>query len=55
MDYHKSVVDKASALLSEINPIYKDKLEANNRLSKLETTIDELKSLVSNLVTINSK
>lgn len=45
VERQKMIVDKASSLLVELNPIYKEKQENEQRLSKMESSIEELKNM----------
>ena len=46
----KEVVDKTTALLSELNPIYKEKKETEQRFSKIEESISRMESTVNNFI-----
>lgn len=46
----KEVVEKATALLSEINPIYKEKRETEQRFAKLEDSISRMETTVTNFI-----
>lgn len=46
IDQIKENVEKCSTLLAEFNPVYKEKQETDRRLSRLETSLDELKNLL---------
>lgn len=50
VDAQKEKYEKASALLAELNPVYRDKKETENRLTKLEGSIDDIKSMMSKLM-----
>lgn len=50
VDAQKEKYEKASALLAELNPVYRDKKETENRLTKLESSIDDIKSMMSKLM-----
>lgn len=45
VERHKMIVEKSSSLLVELNPIYKEKQENEKRLSKMENSIEELKTM----------
>lgn len=46
----KEVVDKTTALLSELNPVYKEKKETEQRFSKIEESISRMESTVNNFI-----
>lgn len=46
----KEVVDKTTILLSELNPIYKEKKETEQRFSKIEESISRMESTVNNFI-----
>ena len=46
----KEVVEKTTALLSELNPIYKEKKETEQRFSKIEESISRMESTVNNFI-----
>ncbi len=46
----KEVVDKTTVLLSELNPIYKEKKETEQRFSKIEESISRMESTVNNFI-----
>ena len=46
----KEVVDKATVLLSELNPVYKEKKETEQRFSKIEESISRMESTVNNFI-----
>lgn len=49
VEHNKTIVDKASALLSEMNPVYKEKQETEKRLTKMEGDVSEIKKMLSEL------
>lgn len=42
----QNIIDKAPALLAELNPIYKEKQETEHRFGKIEGSIGEMKELM---------
>lgn len=46
----KEVVDKTTVLLSELNPVYKEKEETEQRFSKIEESISRMESTVNNFI-----
>lgn len=50
VDRQREIVDKAGALLSELNPAYREKLENDKRFDALEGSVGELKGLVRSLI-----
>ena len=47
---HKQRLDKYSAILAEYNPAIKEKRAIDQRFGKLETSMGELKSMISGLI-----
>lgn len=47
VDKQKSILEKANTLLSDLNPIYREKKETDLRFSKIESSIGELKEMFS--------
>lgn len=45
-DYQQKVLDKAPSLLAELNPVYKERQETENRFNKIEGSISEMKELM---------
>ena len=50
VDRQREIVDKAGALLSELNPAYREKAENDRRFDALEGSVGELKGLVRSLI-----
>lgn len=57
VDHQKEVLEKSSALLAELNPIYREKQETEKRFSAIEETVtgvkgsvDELKKMMSDFI-----
>lgn len=50
VDSHKVAVEKCSQILSEFNPALKEKKETDERFSKLEGSVGELKDMIMGLV-----
>ena len=50
VDRQREIVDKAAALLSDLNPAYREKLENDKRFDALEGSVGELKGLVRSLI-----
>lgn len=46
----KEVVEKATALLADINPVYKEKKETEQRFAKIEESISRMESTVTNFI-----
>lgn len=54
VDLHKATVEKCNKILSEFNPVFKEKKETEQRFSQLETSVGDIKEMLSNLMnTIN--
>lgn len=47
VDKQKSILEKANTLLSDLNPVYREKKETDLRFSKIESSIGELKEMFS--------
>lgn len=45
VEKHKMIIEKSTSLLTELNPIFKEKQENEKRLSKMENSIEELKNM----------
>lgn len=45
-DYQQKVLDTAPSLLAELNPVYKERQETENRFNKIEGSISEMKELM---------
>ena len=45
VERQRMIAEKSSSLLVELNPVYKEKQENEQRLSKMENSIEELKSM----------
>lgn len=57
VEHHKNVLDKASSLLAELNPVYKEKQETEKRFTAIEETVsgmrgsvDELKKMMAEFI-----
>ena len=48
VDKHKMVLEKSKELLVQLNPIYKEKQETDQRFSNIETSIQEMKGVIEN-------
>ena len=46
----KQILDKANTLLSDLNPIYKEKKETDLRFTKIENSISEMKDMFTNFI-----
>lgn len=49
VEHNKSIVEKATTLLSDMNPVYKEKQETEKRLTKMEGDVSEIKKMLSEL------
>lgn len=52
-DKHKQRIQKCNDILVELNPAIKEKQAIDERFVKLEVSIDEIKHMLSNIVTTN--
>lgn len=48
VDKHRMVLEKSKDLLVQLNPIYKEKQETDQRFSNIETSIQEMKGVIEN-------
>lgn len=46
----REIVDKATTLLSDLNPAYKEKKENDQRFSRIEDSINKLENTVTNFI-----
>lgn len=49
VNHHKEVLKKASSLLAELNPVYKEKQETEKRFKDIENTVTDVKGSVDDL------
>lgn len=49
-DTYRSIADKCAQIRSEYSPAFKEKRENDERLSKIECTVSELKNVVTDLI-----
>lgn len=50
VDKQKGIVEKATALLVDLNPQFKEKKEYDERLSKMENSIGEMRDILNNFI-----
>jgi len=50
IDKQREIVSKTTELLSDINPIYKEKKETEQRFTKIEDSINDMKNIVTNFI-----
>lgn len=50
VDRQREILDKATALLAELNPAFREKRENDKRFDAIEGSVDELKDLVKALM-----
>lgn len=50
VDYHKEAVEKCEALKKEYSPEYKERTEANERMTTLEGKVDKLADAMTELL-----
>ena len=48
VDHHKEMLEKSSSLLAELNPIYKEKQETDQRFSNIENSIHDMRVVIEN-------
>jgi len=49
VDHQKDVLAKASTLLADLNPVFKEKKENEQRFSKIEDSISKIKDMIETL------
>lgn len=50
VDYQKSVVEKSASLLAELSPVYKEKMQTEERFNNIEKSVSEIKEMMSNFI-----
>ena len=50
VDHQKEVIEKASVLLSELNPQFKEKQETEKRFANIESSVHKIEELVTNFI-----
>lgn len=50
VDKQKQILEKANILLADLNPVYKEKKETDLRISKIESSISEMKDMFSKFI-----
>lgn len=50
VDRHKAVIEKADALLADLDPAFKEKAEHDKKLSQMEKELKDLKDMMSNFI-----
>lgn len=53
IDKHQATVDKCSALLTEFDPVFKEKQINEERLLRIEQSIDKLTSVLETVINVN--
>jgi hypothetical protein len=53
IDKHQDTINKCSALLTEFDPIFKEKQVNEERLSRIEKSIDKLTTVIENMTSRN--
>ena len=46
----REIIDKATTLLADLNPIYKEKKQNEERFNKMENSINKLEQTVTNFI-----
>lgn len=46
----EEILEKSTALLSEINPVYKERKETEERFNKIECSVSEMKDMLSSFI-----
>lgn len=55
VEQQKQILEKSTTLLAELNPTYREKQETEQRFSKIEASMGELKDMLSRLLNSGSK
>ena len=50
VDHQRKILDTSTKLLSELNPVFKEKQETEQRFSNIESNVNELKSMILDLI-----
>ena len=50
VDRQKVIAEKAAALLVELNPVFREKKETEERFSKIENSVIEIKGMLTNFI-----
>lgn len=50
IDRKKEIKNKTSVLLTELNPVYKEKKQTEERFDKLENTVSEMKNMLTSFI-----
>lgn len=50
VDRQKEIKDKTAALLVELNPVYKEKRDTEERFNKIESSVSEMKNMLSSFI-----
>jgi hypothetical protein len=55
LEQQKQILEKSTTLLAELNPTYREKQETEQRFSKIEASMGELKDMLSRLLNSGNK
>lgn len=55
VEQQKQILEKSTMLLAELNPTYREKQETEQRFSKIEASMGELKDMLSRLLNSGNK
>lgn len=50
VEQQRKIVERSTALLSELNPVYREKKETEERFSKIETSVSEMKNMLAGFI-----
>lgn len=50
VERQREIKDKTAALLVELNPVYKEKKDTEERFNKIETSVSEMKNMLSSFI-----
>ena len=50
VEHQKEIVEKSSELLTELNPIFKEKQDTEKRFNKIENDVSEMKTMLTSFI-----
>lgn len=50
VDQQKKIVERSTMLLSELNPVYREKKETEERFTKIESSVSEMKNMLAGFI-----
>ena len=55
VEHQRRIVEKSTGLLAELNPAFREKQETEQRFSKIESSMNEVKQMLSRLISSGDK